>query len=85
MEAQILFLLILVVIFIVTRWFWCWYFRINERVALLKEINSSLTKLLAVATRTEGTTEKENKITAETPRPRPADIYTPSSHSPNQK
>jgi hypothetical protein len=83
MEAQIIFLLILVVIFLITRWFWCWYFRINERVALLKEINTSLSKLLA-AMRTEGTIEKENK-TAETPRHRPADTYTPSSHSSNQK
>jgi hypothetical protein len=37
------------VIFLATRWFWCWYFKINEMVKLLKSIDASLQQLPAVA------------------------------------
>jgi len=43
------FLLLSLVIFLVTRWFWCWYFKINEMVNLLKSIDASLQQLPAVA------------------------------------
>ncbi|HVA39543.1 MAG TPA: hypothetical protein VNF49_02680, partial [Candidatus Binataceae bacterium] len=47
--AIALFLVLSFVIFLVTRWFWCWYFKINELVNLLKSIDASLRQLPAVA------------------------------------
>jgi hypothetical protein len=41
--------LVLSLFFLVTRWFWCWYFKINELVNLLKSIDASLQQLPAVA------------------------------------
>lgn len=35
-------LLILIGIFLLFREFWCWYWKINERIALLKKIESHL-------------------------------------------
>jgi hypothetical protein len=42
-------LVLSLVIFLATRWFWCWYFKINEMVKLLKSIDASLQQLPAVA------------------------------------
>ena len=46
MEYLILSLLIAIVVFIITREFWCWYFKINERRDLLKEQNDLLKNLI---------------------------------------
>jgi len=41
-------LAILVVVFLVLREFWCWYWKINRVVALLESIDESLKQLPAV-------------------------------------
>jgi hypothetical protein len=35
-------LFIMVIIFFVTRWFWCWYFKINHRLNELEKTNEIL-------------------------------------------
>jgi len=37
------------IVFFITRWFWCWYFKINQVVKVLESIDLSLRQLPAVA------------------------------------
>lgn len=38
LTALIIFLLLPVVVFLLVRQFWLWYWKVNEQIALLKEI-----------------------------------------------
>lgn len=42
-------LVVLILIFIALREFWCWYWKINDRKKLLAEINSKLDRLIGVS------------------------------------
>lgn len=43
LAVQIIFIVVFgVVIFLLLREFWCWYFKINEQIALRKETNKLL-------------------------------------------
>jgi hypothetical protein len=35
-----------IAVFMILREFWCWYFKINERIVLMKEQNRLLRKVL---------------------------------------
>jgi hypothetical protein len=48
-SAIIVAILIGIVIFLVLREFWCWYWKINRAIALLESIDASLKQLPAVA------------------------------------
>jgi hypothetical protein len=38
---------LLVLIFLILRFFWCWYWKINRRVALLEKMSHTLTAILS--------------------------------------
>lgn len=44
----LVFFLIGIVVFLILRHFWCWYWKINERVRLMEEANALLTDIRAL-------------------------------------
>jgi len=56
-----IFILVSILIFLICREIVCWYFKINERVALLKEIRDLLTKKAVTIPASTPRTSSENK------------------------
>jgi len=55
-----------VIVFLLLREVTCWYFKINERIALMKEQNDLFTKLLANIKPDEKTSEQDVKTSPNT-------------------
>ena len=45
MEQLLIFLVIAIVLFLVVRFFWLWYWKVDERVGLLKDIRDAMQQL----------------------------------------
>lgn len=45
MKYVIITLVVIIIIFIVAREFWCWYWKINERIKQANEINKQLEEI----------------------------------------
>ncbi len=43
--AIIVLFIVLIIIFLVTRQFWCWYWKINIRISELEKINENLEQI----------------------------------------
>ena len=54
---------VILVVFLVSRELFCWYAKINERLEILKKIDASLRQLLTMAneTRADSTVEEVSK------------------------
>lgn len=48
MESMVVFVLILVVIFVLSREFWCWYWKINLRIKQVEQVNENLEQIKAL-------------------------------------
>lgn len=48
MKNMVVFVLILVVIFVLTREFWCWYWKINLRIKQVEQVNENLEQIKAL-------------------------------------
>lgn len=44
-EFIIIFIIVLIVIFLIARQFWCWYWKINARMNELEKINENLEQI----------------------------------------
>ncbi len=44
-EFVIIFIIVLIVIFLIARQFWCWYWKINARMNELEKINENLEQI----------------------------------------
>lgn len=49
MDSAVIVLVIAIVVFLIFREVWCWYWKINEAIKLLQSIDESLKQLPAVA------------------------------------
>jgi len=40
--GAVIYILLLIAAFLITRWFWCWYFKLNRIERLLEEIRDKI-------------------------------------------
>lgn len=66
MQTMVVFIIILIVIFILTREFWCWYWKINLKIKQIEQINENLeqikTLLIYENSTRENTDNKEDTL-----------------------
>lgn len=61
MQGIIMFIIILIILFILTREFWCWYWKINIKIEQIEKVNENLEQIKALLIY-ENTIQSNSKI-----------------------